>query len=101
MDAAGIGAMHRSQDAPEPVSVARDEDEMNVVGHEHPGPYRDTRRPGVLRQKITVAGVIFGTKKDLRATVSALRHMMRNARQDRAGETGHANMLPQAAAERN
>jgi len=38
MDDAGIASMHRRQRAAQPVRVARGQDEMDMIGHEAPGP---------------------------------------------------------------
>ena len=54
MNAPGIGAMRARQRAPQPVLVARAEDQMNMVGHQTPRPDPDPRLRAPSRQQIAI-----------------------------------------------
>ena len=89
VDVAGIAAMDLRQGAPQTVPIFRDDDQVHMVRHQHPGPDLDAGRPARRRQKIAIGRVIRIAEEDPRPAVAALRHMMRHAGDDEAGETGH------------
>ncbi len=90
MDVSGIAAMNRRQGTPETVLVGRCEDQMHMIGHQHPSPYPNIGCFAVCRQQIAIKSVISVAKKRLRTTVPTLRHVMWYPRDDKASETSHA-----------
>lgn len=89
MDVAGVAAVDSGERPAQTIRVRRHEDEMDMVGHQHPGPDFDARRGAMVAQQITVERVIGIIKEGLGAPVAALRHMVRQAGKNRSGETRH------------
>lgn len=93
MNVPRIAAMHRRQRAADPVGIGGHEDEMDMVGHQHPGPDRDAGRGGVGGEQVAVERVIRLGEEGRRPAVAALGDMVRMPRKDGAGETSHADWL--------
>ena len=87
MDRAGISAMHARQGAPEAVPVLRHEDQMDVIGHQAPGPDLDV---GSAAEEIAIERIVIATEERLLPAVAALGDMVRDTGNDDPGETGHA-----------
>lgn len=86
---AGIAAMHRRQGSAQSVLVRRGQDQMDVIGHQHPRPHRDPGGSARFGQQGTVQGIILVAEEYLRPTVAALGDMMRETRNDEAGQAAH------------
>ncbi len=74
MDDAGIAAMDGRQAAAQTVGVGRDEDQVDMVGRQHPAPYFDPSLGGVLRQQVAVELVVRVTEERLRPAIATLCH---------------------------
>ena len=68
----------------------RDEDEMDVVGHQAIGPDGDALLAALARQEVAIEFVVLVGEKHPLAPIAALRHMMRKAGDNEAGDAGHA-----------
>lgn len=90
MDMAGITAMHRGERATKTVFVRRHQDQVDMVGHQHPRPYRNTGGTARFCQQGAIERVIVVAKEYLRTAVAALGDVVRQAGNDEAGETAHA-----------
>jgi len=77
--------VHGRQRTAQRVRVGRDEDQMHMVGHQHPGPDLNGGRRGVLGQQVPIEPVVVVAKEGLRATVAALGDVVRDAGEHRAG----------------
>jgi metallophosphoesterase superfamily enzyme len=77
----------------ESVGVVGHEDHVDVIGHQHPAPHFDARRRRMNLQQRLVQAEVGRRKESLLPTIAALRHMMRNAGNDEAGEAGHIGWL--------
>jgi len=89
VDQSGISTMHPRQGAAQAVFVLRDEDEMNVVGHQTPRPNGHPRFVRRLGQPVAVGGVVRIGEEHPPPAVAALRHMVGQAGNDDTGETSH------------
>jgi len=89
MDMAGIAAVELGERPPEPVGVARAEDEVDMVRHQHPGPDLDLSRAAGYRQEIAIERIVGIAEEGLRPPVATLRHVMRQAGDDETGEARH------------
>ena len=76
MDMSDLGAMQLRQRVPDAVAVARGQDQVDVVGHEHPGPDAHLRRTAMLGQEVPIERVVGVAEERLRAPVAALRDVM-------------------------
>ena len=83
--------MDGRQGAAQAVLVARGQNEVDVIGHQTPRPDLDPGRATGVRQQIAIKGVVVLAEEDARASVAALRHMMRQARNDDAGKASHGS----------
>jgi hypothetical protein len=90
MNDASVATMHRCERAPQPVDIGRHQNEMHMIGHQAPGPHRDIGRAAVFRQEIAIERVVGIVEEGARATVAALGDVVRDTRDNDAGETGHA-----------
>ena len=95
MDDARIAPMHDRKRAPQPVGVGRHQDQMDMIGHQAPGPHLDTGGATMLRQEIAVELVIVIAEESACTPVSALRDKMGKSGDDEAGETSHVPSWPQ------
>jgi|UPI000562B63A hypothetical protein len=89
MDMASIGAMNARQCAANTVSIRRNEDEVNMVGHQHPAPDLYASGATMMGQEIAIERIVIIAKEGLRPPVAALGDVMWNIRGDDASETGH------------
>jgi hypothetical protein len=89
MNDAGVATMHGGERAPQPVNIGRHQNEMHMIGHHAPGPHRDIGRAAVLRQKIAIERVVCIVEEGARTAVAALGDVVRNARDNDAGQTSH------------
>ena len=86
-------AMQVRENAPEPVRIGRNEDDMNMT-HASGSKPRFPRWPGRrLGQKITVESVVVGAEERRFATIAALGDMMRSAGRHQASDTGHGSTM--------
>ncbi len=93
VDAAGIAAMHRRQHAPQGVFLARDQDQVHMVGHQHPGPHLHARGGSVLGHQVAIGAIVVVAEEGLGPTVATLGDVVGDAGEHRAGETGHGASL--------
>jgi hypothetical protein len=62
---------------------------MNMVRHQHPGPNFDTRGAGMLGKQVAVERIVRIGEEGPGASIAPLRHVVRQAREDGAGEASH------------
>ena len=94
MDAPGISAVQLRQRAVHRVGVVGHQNQMNMVGHQHPRPHRHPVCGALYREQIAVSAIVVGGEKTLLPPIAALCHMVRNSSQNEAGKTRHAPILP-------
>ncbi len=90
VDVAGtepMGARERQRQA---FAVLRRQDQVNVVGHLAIGPDLDAEATAGPSEPIAIERIVAVLEKDALAPVAPLGHMMRQARDDDAGDAGHA-----------
>lgn len=66
---------------------------MDMIGHQAIGPYLDMRPTRRFSEQVEIEGVVALFEERLLAAVTALRHMMRDARQDQAREASHDDRI--------
>lgn len=93
VDIAGVAAMEIAKGAAERILVARDSHDVDVVRHQATGPDLDPVAFCCLGEQVEVERIIAILEERPLAPVAALGHVMGNAWQDHAGETGHAGAL--------
>jgi len=89
MHMSGIAPMDRRQGPPQAVLVGRDQDQVDMVGHQHPRPHLDPGRRRVLGQQLAIEPIVAITEEGPRAAIAALGHVVGKAGKDGAGEAGH------------
>ena len=93
MDDAGVAPMHRRQRAAQAVLVARGQDEMDVVGHQTPGPDFDAGVAARGGEQIATERVIGVGEEHPRAAVAALGDVMRQTGNDDARKPSHGAIM--------
>ena len=93
VDMAGIAAVDRRQNPPQSVRLGRDQDQVDMVGHENPGPHLHARRRRVLGQEVAIELIVIVAEEGLRPSIASLGHMVRKTGENRASETSHAGEL--------
>jgi len=93
VDQSGVAAVQRRQRAAQTVGIRRDEDEVHMVRHQHPGPGGDALRPARRGEPVAVAGIVPLLEEDAAAAVAALGHVVGDAGNDETGEARHPAML--------
>ncbi|WP_239501726.1 hypothetical protein, partial [Citrobacter koseri] len=73
MDMAGIAPMGWGQGAAQAVGIRRNQDEVRMIGHRTPGPYRDTGRRTVGGKAVTIKGMVLIIEEGALAPIAALR----------------------------
>ena len=90
MDDAGIAAVNGRERAADSIGVSRNEDEVDVVGHQHPGPDLDAGGAGALGEQVAVEGVVLVAEEGGRPAIAALSDVVRVSGKDGTGKAGHA-----------
>ena len=93
VDSPGITAMRRRQGASKSIGIDRRQDQVNVIGHQHPGPDLDLGSTAGFRQEVAVKGIVGIAKEGLRSTVAALGDVMRQTRDHQPRKTAHASII--------
>jgi hypothetical protein len=93
IDRDGIAGVGRRQGRAEPVLACRDEDEMDMVWHQAPGPDRSAALPAEAPQEGEVEGVVVFAEEDALAAIAALGDVVGQSRQDLAGGSRHSGRL--------
>ena len=91
--APAIATVHFRQGAPQTVRVLRHEDQVDVIGHQAPGPYGDVGGPALAGEQVAIEGIIVGGKECLLPAVAALGDMVRDMGQNGSGGPGHGRKL--------
>jgi hypothetical protein len=68
------------------------QNEVDVIGHQTPGPDLGPRLGAPITEQGFVQSVIIVRKEDLLTTVAALCHMMGDLRDDEAGDARHGSL---------
>ena len=89
VDEAGIEPMSARQREREPDGVARNQDQMDVVGHQAIGPDLDPEFAAGFGEPIAIERVVLVAEKDALAPIAALSDVVGNAGQDDASDAGH------------
>ena len=97
MNMSGILSMHFRERTPQTIGIGRVQDEMDMVGHEHPRPDFHSGFAAMDLQQVAVKRVIFVAEKCSRSAIATLRDMMGDARNDDAGKTSHERTLARGA----
>ena len=81
------------QRGPERYRGRRDQDKVNVVGHQAPGQATNTLAPARFRDQVAVGRIILAREEDFLAAIAALRDVMGDIGNDDARKAGHASLL--------
>ena len=81
---------HRS---PEPLLVPWRQDQVDVIGHEAPGPDLDARPLRLFGQQVAIDLLIPVLEEDRLTPIAPLGHVVRKTRNDDAGEASHTHNL--------
>lgn len=73
----------------QPVGIRWHDDDVHRAGHQAIAPNLSPGALCRLRQQIAIKRIVCVLKKRLLPAVAALGHVIRNARNDKAGKTGH------------
>jgi hypothetical protein len=93
VDRPGITAVHRREGAPQSIGIHRRQDQVNVIGHQPPGPDLDLGSTAGFRQEVSVKGIVGIAKEGLRSTVAALGDVMRHTRDHQARKAAHVSII--------
>lgn len=63
MAAPSIGPVHLGQGRAQSIGMLWNQDQMDVVRHQHPAPYRHAMRRAVLAQQVAIGGIVRSAKK--------------------------------------
>jgi len=91
---ARILAMNALQQAGQTLLSLRDQNQMDVIGHEAIGLDRNAIVAGEFPEQIEVEQAIFLTIKDFLAIIAPLRDVMRDTRDDDAVGSWHIRLVP-------
>jgi hypothetical protein len=89
----GVASVSFSDSEPEPQFIGRNNNEMDVIGHQAVRPNLDASFPGLFGQEATIDVLVAVFEGDRLSSIAALRHMLRAVGNDDAGETGHARAV--------
>ena len=82
VDSERIAPVGRGHGGAQPVGSAGHQDQVDMVGHEAPGPDRRAGLQAVTAQEPEVGAIVVEREEDRLAAAAALGDMMRNARDD-------------------
>ena len=94
VDVVGVAPVGLAQAVRQPRSGLGHKDQVDVVGHQAPGPDRDPCGPGVLGEERLVEEVVVRAEEGRLAAIATLGDMVRQAGRNDAGETRHVRPLP-------
>jgi hypothetical protein len=86
--ASGIGTMNLRKVAAQSVDMLGNEDQMEVIGHQHPAPHCRSLCATMLGQQNAISGIVRIAEERLPPPVTTLRCVMRSARQNEARKAG-------------
>jgi hypothetical protein len=93
IDLPGIAAVGRRQSAPKPVRAGRDEDRMDVVRHDAPGPERRPAPSAPVTKQAEIEPEIGVDEERPLLAIAALGHVVRNPGKNQAGGARHVTNL--------
>lgn len=93
VDPPGIAAMHLGKRAAQRIGMFGNQNQVDMVGHQHPAPHRHPMRSAMKAKEIAICGIVVCTEERLLPPVAALGDMVGNARENKAGEAGHVARL--------
>lgn len=93
IDETRVAAVRLADGASETNVVAGDQNQVDMVGHQAPGPYLDASLACLLRQQTAVDVLIAVLKKDRLTPVATLCDVVGRMRNDNACEARHASMV--------
>lgn len=94
----GIGAVHLGQCGAQRVAVLGHQDQVDMVGHQHPAPHRDAMRGAVRSEQVAIGGVVGGREERPLPGVAALGDVVRDAGDHVARKSGHCESLAESGA---
>ena len=89
MHMARVVSMHWGESAPQGIRVGGNEDQMDVVGHQHPSPDFNAGSLCMLGQKIAIEPIVVIAEKCPRPPVTALSDVVRCPRKHSASKASH------------
>ena len=89
VDDAGIAPMDRCQCTPQAVRIGGHQNQVNMVGHQHPGPAGDACGLQAFSQEIAIERVIGIDEEGALAAIATLGDMVRQVGDDDTGKAGH------------
>lgn len=93
VDISRIAPMGIGKSRAQSIFMARHNDDMNMVGHQAIAPDLQPCLPRGLAQQIFIKHIVLIIEECWQATVASLGHMMRKARDNKAGKTSHGSKL--------
>jgi hypothetical protein len=94
VDSRGVGPVHLGQRRAQRVAVLGDQDQIDVVGHQHPAPHGDTVRGAMHPQQLAIGGVVRIAEKRPLPSVAALREVVGNTGNHEPRQPSHRPDLP-------
>jgi hypothetical protein len=85
MDVSGVAPVDQGERAPQAVRIGRVDDEMDVIGHQHPSPDFHAGLAAMPAEEIAVKRVVGVAEKRPRSAIAALRDVVRQSGNDDAG----------------
>jgi len=98
IDESGVAPVGVGDRAPEAMLVGRDDDQMDVVGHQAIGPDFAAGTARSVGQEVAIQRIIGVFEERLLTAVAALGHVIGRAGDDDAREPGHASLQIRASA---
>src|SRR5271170_6540136 len=89
VDEGGIPPVRLAEGAREALRRRRRQDEMDMVRHQHVGPDRHGGLISSFTQQVAIEPIIVIAEEHALAPIAALRDVMRQVRNDVAGDAGH------------
>lgn len=89
MDSPSVGAMHFRKRTAQSIDVFGHQDQVDMVGHQHPAPHRHSTCRTMDGEQIAIGWIVTIVEEGQLPPIAALGDVMRDAGKDKAGETGH------------
>ena len=72
VDETGVAPVHRGQRPAQSIGIVRNQNKMDMIGHQAPCPYLYLRRAAVFGQQVAVKRIVLVGEKRARAAIAAV-----------------------------
>lgn len=96
VNAPRIGTMHLRECGAQGINMIGNQDQMNVIWHQHPAPHGNPVRGALHSQQITIGGIVRRLKEGLLPSVAPLCYMVRHPGHHISSKPSHLIWLKDA-----